>query len=198
MNAALRDELVKMAEEDKRVRAELVADGTSFHGYHPTMRAVHDRNAARLTEIIEQHGWPGRSLVGEDGSWAAWLIVQHAIAHPELQRRGLLLLQEAAARGEVPTAEVALLHDRICFFEGGPQRYGTQYDWTEGGELAPWTIEDEAGVDERRRAVGLPPLAENTRRIRENSARDGDERPHDWQEQQRKFVEWARSVGWRE
>jgi hypothetical protein len=127
-----------------------------------------------------------------------WLIVQHAIAHPQLQRRGLLLLQEAAARGEVPAAEVALLHDRICFFEGRPQRYGTQYDWTENGELAPWQIEDEAGVDERRRAVGLPPLAENTRRIRENAARDGDERPHDWQEQQRKFVEWTRMVGWRE
>jgi hypothetical protein len=136
--------------------------------------------------------------VDEDGSWAAWLIVQHAIAHPDLQRKGLGLLQEAAARGNVPAAEVALLHDRICYFEGRPQRYGTQYDWTEGGELAPWQIEDEAGVDERRRAVSLPPLAENTRRIRENAARDGDERPQDWQQRHRKFVEWARSVGWRE
>jgi hypothetical protein len=198
MNAALRDELVAMAEEDKRVRAELVAGGSPFEGYHPTMQALHDRNAARLAEIIEQHGWPGRSLVGKDGSWAAWLVLQHAIAHPDLQRRGLLLLRKAAAGGEVPAAEVAMLHDRICFFEGRPQRYGTQYDWTEGGELVPWTIEDEAGVDARRRAVGLPPLAENTRRIRENAARDGDERPHDWQERQRKFMEWARSVGWRE
>jgi hypothetical protein len=198
MNAALRDELLAMAEEDRRVRAEVVAGGSPFEGYHPTMQAVHYRNAARLTEIIDQHGWPGRSLVGADGSWAAWLIVQHAIAHPDLQRRGLRLLQEAAARGEVPAAEVALLHDRICFFEGRPQRYGTQYDWTEGGELAPWTVEDEAGVDERRRAVGLPPLAGNTRRIRENAARDGDERPHDRKERHRKFEEWARSVGWRE
>ncbi len=198
MNTALRDELVAMAEEDKRVRAELVASGSSFEGYHPTMQAVHDRNAARLTEIIEQQGWPGRSLAGEDGLWAAWFVLQHAIAHPDLQRRGLLLLQEAAGWGEVPAAEVALLHDRICFFEGRPQRYGTQYDWTEGGELAPWQIEDEAGVDERRRAVGLPPLAENTRRIRENAARDGDKRPSNWTERQRKFGEWAKSVGWRE
>jgi hypothetical protein len=68
MNAALRDELLTMAEEDQRVRAELASDGSLFDGYHPTMKAVHDKNAARLTEIIEQHGWPGRGLVGEGGA----------------------------------------------------------------------------------------------------------------------------------
>lgn len=90
-----------------------------------------------------------------------------------------------------------MLHDRICFFEGRPQRYGTQYDWNESGELAPWLIEDEAGVDERRRALGLPPLADNTRRIREGTARDGEKRPPDWKERQRQFEAWAKSVGWR-
>ncbi len=197
MNVALRDELVGMAEEDQRVRAALVADGSLFDGYHPAMKAVHDKNAARLTEIIERHGWPGRSLVGEEGARAAWLVLQHAIGHPELQRKGLVLLQEAVSRGDVPAVEVAMLHDRICFFEGRPQRYGTQYGWTENGELAPWTIEDEEGVDERRRAVGLPPLAENTRRIREDTARDGEKPPLGWKERQRNFKEWARSVGWR-
>jgi hypothetical protein len=194
----LRDELVAMADEDRRVRAGLAADGSLFDGYHPQMQAVHDRNAVRLAGIIDQHGWPGRSLVGEDGARAAWLVLQHAIGHPDLQRKGLVLLQEAAARGEVPDAEVAMLHDRVCFFEGRPQRYGTQYDWDEGGELSPWAIEDEAGVDERRRAVGLPPLAENTRRIREGTERGGERRPEDRKEWHRRFVEWARSVGWRE
>ena len=91
-----------------------------------------------------------------------------------------------------------MLHDRICFFEGRPQRYGTQYDWTEDGVLAPWVIEDEAAVDERRREIGLPPLAENTRRIREGTAREGEKTPQDWKERRLKFEEWARSVGWRQ
>ena len=197
MNAVLRDELVAMAEEDQRVRAELAADGSLFDGYHATMQAVHDKNAARLTEIIEQHGWPGRGLVGEDGARAAWLVLQHAIAQPDLQRRALVLLQQAAAQGEVPPVEIAMLHDRICFFEGRPQRYGTQYDWNESGELAPWLIEDEAGVDLRRRALGLPPPADNTRRFREGAARDGEKPPPDWKERQRQFEAWAKSVGWR-
>jgi hypothetical protein len=46
-----------------------------------------------------------------------------------------------------------MLHDRICVFEGRPQRYGTQYHLNRAGELAPLPIEDEATVDERRRAV---------------------------------------------
>src|SRR5436305_9398076 len=97
------------------------------------------------------------------------------------------------AQGEVP----ALDEDRIAIFEGRPQRLGTQYDWNEQGELAPWTIEDEAGVDERRREVGLPPLAENTRGIREGTTREGEKPPEDWKERHRQFEEWCRKVGWR-
>lgn len=68
MNTTLRDELVAMAEEDQRVRAELAADRLLFDGYQPRMKAVHDKNAARLTEIIQQHDWPGRGLAGEEGA----------------------------------------------------------------------------------------------------------------------------------
>jgi len=56
-------------------------------GYHPEMEALHRRHNARLRAIIAAHGWPGYSLVGEDGCRAAGSIVQHAILDPELQRR---------------------------------------------------------------------------------------------------------------
>jgi len=197
MNEPLRDELLAMAEEDQRVRAELAADGSLFDGYHPRMRAVHDKHAARLAQIIEQFGWPGHSLVGEDGAHAAWLVLQHAIGRPDLLRRSLGLLREAVARGDVPGVEVAMLEDRIAFFEGRPQKYGTQFDWDEQGELVPWRIADEAGVDERRREVGLPPLAEQTRRTPEDAARGGERPPFDRAERQRQFEAWARVVGWR-
>src|SRR3954468_270010 len=126
---ALHAELLAMADEDRRGRAELAADGSLFDGYHPRMAEVHRRNAAGLIEVIEEHGWPGRSLVGEDGTEAACLVLHHAIGDPPLQRLGLQLLRQAAAVGEVAAAHAALLEDRICFFEGRPQRYGTQFDW---------------------------------------------------------------------
>src|SRR5262245_52910998 len=102
MNQPLRDELVFMEEEDLRVRAELAADGSRFDGYHPLMEEVHRRNAARLREIIDAHGWPGDHLAGENGAKAAWLIAQHAIGEPSFQRRCLELLQAAAEAGDVP------------------------------------------------------------------------------------------------
>ena len=174
MEDVLRNELLAMEAEDRRVRAELVADRSLFDGYHPRMEEVHRRNAARLTEIIDERGWPGRGLVGEDGARAAWFVLQHAIGNPGLQRRGLQLLREAVAAGEAPALQAAYLEDRICFFEGRPQKYGTPYDGDESGELNPHPVEDPAGVDERRRAVGLGPLAENTRRVREEAARSSD------------------------
>lgn len=197
MNEELRQELLAMTAEDGEVRTRLAADGSLFDGYHPEMQAVHDRNAARLAEIIEIHGWPGRSLVGDDGSRAAWLVLQHAIAQPDLQRRCVLLLQEAERRGEVPAVEVAMLEDRICAFEGRPQRYGTQYDWDENGELSPHPLDDVERVDERRRELGLQSIEENIRLMREGAARDGEGPTQDWAARRRRYLEWVRSVGWR-
>ena len=194
---SLREELLAMAAEDQRVRAVLAADGSLFDGYNPRMAGVHSRNAARLAAILDRHGWPSRALVGEDGAAAAWLVLQHAIGHPDLQRRGLVLLREAVARGDVQAVEAAMLEDRIAFFEGRPQRYGTQFGWDEDGELNPLPIEDEATVDERRRSVGLGPLAEDIRRKRAEAARSLERPPRDWAGRQRQFEAWARSVGWR-
>jgi len=64
MDGALADELLAMAAKDLRVREKLARDGSLFEGYDPTMRAVHERNADRLAEVIAAHGWPGPELVG--------------------------------------------------------------------------------------------------------------------------------------
>lgn len=101
------------------------------------MEAVHKRNAGRLKQVIAEHGWPGRSLVGEDGMIAAWFIVQHAISDPPFQRQVLTLLNDALARGEVSPQSLAFLEDRICIFEGRPQIYGTQFEPDDSGMYRP-------------------------------------------------------------
>lgn len=197
IDRALRSELVAMANEDQRIRAQLAAVGSLFQGYHPRMEEVHRRNGVRLLEIIVERGWPGRRVVGEEGSAAAWLVLQHAISMPSLQRRGLEILKVELSCDEVDPAQVAMLEDRICFFEGRKQVYGTQYDWDDHGELSPYPIEDPDHVDERRHAVGLPPLAENTRRIRDEMRENPVAPPQGYAERQRAQRGWARSVGWR-
>lgn len=190
----LRRRLLEMSEEDQRVRSELAATGELFDGYAPRMEEVHRRNAAALEAVIQRHGWPGRSLVGADGAQAAWLVLQHAIGDPALQRRCLPLLREAAARGEAEPAQAAFLEDRISFFERRPQRYGTQFDWDENGRLSPWLIEDPERVDEYRRSVGLEPLAERVRRMAEEA--EGEPAPKDLKKRREEMLSWAKSVGW--
>lgn len=90
------------------------------------MEVVYGRNAERLSAIIESHGLPVASQMGEKAAHAAWVIIQHAISKPEFQRKCLLAMKRARAIGEVPADRVACLEDRICFFEGRKQVYGTQ------------------------------------------------------------------------
>ena len=191
----IRDEVVEMAAEDQRVRAELVAEGTLFQGYHPRMAEVHHRNAARLGNIMDRVGWPGRGLVGSAAANAAWLVLQHAIGDPLVMRCGLALVQ-AAPPGDVDPAQVAMLEDRVRVLSGLPQRYGTQFDWDDDGVMGPRTIEDPDGVEERRRAVGLPPLVEKIRELREGVARAEGVPPQELAERRREIDEWERHVGW--
>src|SRR5881409_419910 len=103
-----------MARGDLTLREDLARDGSLFQGYHPRMEALHQRHATRLAALIDAHGWPGRSRVGEEGARAAWLILQHAIGNPPLMRRGLTLLQGGAtSSGETSP----LLEDRVRTFE---------------------------------------------------------------------------------
>ena len=120
-----------------------------------------------------------------------------AIAQPALQRAALRALQDAAARGEVPPLQPAMLEDRIRTFEGRPQLYGTQFDWDAAGELSPLPIEDLTRVEERRRAVGLGPLVDDLIARRRAAAEGPEQPPTDWAERQRDMEAWLRTVGWR-
>ena len=97
----LRETLLRLASEDAEVRERLAADGSLFDGYNSLMAIVHRRNGDHLADIVDAFGWPGFSLVGEDGADAAWLICKHAIAQPELQRRMLPLRVSPASRSMV-------------------------------------------------------------------------------------------------
>ena len=48
-----------------------------------------------------------------------------------------------------------MLEDRIRFFEGRRQRYGTQLDWDADGSLSPGEVEDPHQLAERREAAAF-------------------------------------------
>ena len=189
--------LVAAARRDLDTRTRLAASGELFNGYHPEMEAVHDENAALLTRVFDDIGWPGRREYGDDGAGAAFLILQHAIGHPDLQRRGLTLLLDAIPEGLANPLDAAYLSDRISIFEGGAQTFGTQFDWDANGQLSPAAVRDPETLDERRASVGLPPMAETLAHMRADAAAEGDTAPADLAERRAAYDAWARKVGWR-
>ena len=191
MDRRIADELIAMAELDGKVADELATSGALYEGYHPRIAAVHEKNASRLQAIIAQVGWPTEHLVGEPAAKAAWLIAQHAISRPEFQRCCLKLLAEAAREHAVPLWQPAMLEDRIRVFEDRPQLYGTQLKVDAQGNMRPHAIEDPESVDERRRAVGLEPLADILARAKPQPL------PADPERFERDYQKWLIDVGWR-
>jgi Family of unknown function (DUF6624) len=195
--STLRKELLEMIYRDETVREQLARTGQLFIGYHPKMAEVHRYNAKRLDEIVAQHGWPDEDVAGKDGAEAAWRIVQHAIDQPDFQRRMFARLLEAASEGRIERWQPAFLEDRIRALEGRPQKYGTQFDWDENGEMSPYPeIEDPSIVDELRASVGLPPLEATIAKHRQSIKRSGEPVPQDIQKRRAEMEAWARSVGW--
>ncbi|HXQ35582.1 MAG TPA: DUF6624 domain-containing protein, partial [Anaerolineales bacterium] len=102
---------------------------------------------------------------GEDGAKAAFLIAQHS---PSLvfQKKCLALLEMAVNQDDGDVKNLAYLTDRVRVAEGRQQIYGTQ--GTEiNGVIVPFPIEDEEHVDERRKAIGLEPIAEHFKGMNE-------------------------------
>lgn len=195
-NEELRQELLAMRENDFRVRSRVIMGASIFAGYHPRMEQEHKRNAARLKEIIAEHGWPGRRLVGEDGMIAAWFIAQHAISDPPFQRQALELMKAAQKKSEVSAQAVAFLEDRIRVCEGRPQIYGTQFEPDERGTYRPSRMIDPGRVNKRRKAAGMETLEERM------TAVNADQQPEnitarEYARYKKNYENWLRKTGWR-
>ncbi|MEM8829691.1 MAG: DUF6624 domain-containing protein [Cyanobacteria bacterium P01_G01_bin.19] len=135
MNSDLAQKLEELKQRDLQKRSQLISENRLYGTYDREMQKVHIENAIALDEIVSKYGWTGISLVGFQGCQTAWLIAQHSICTPDLQRKFLKAMTEAAAKGDVPKRQVAMLTDRIRFNEGRPQIYGTVLDWDKNGVL---------------------------------------------------------------
>src|SRR5205809_6277297 len=75
-NAALCRDLLDLGDRDRIVRRKWLANRDDA-AVIAEVRKVDAENLARVDVIINQFGWPGKSLVGIKGSGAAWTVIQH-------------------------------------------------------------------------------------------------------------------------
>ncbi len=125
-------------------------------------------NTAYMKKVIAEHGLPGYAMVGKDGALAVFLLIQHADKDRPFQNECLALMRAKVADQQFSGTHLAYLTDRVLVGQGKPQIYGTQLVQI-NGVLEPSPIEDRDNVDQRRKEVGLGPLADYIEMVRRNS-----------------------------
>lgn len=160
-DALLKESLELIAAEDQTFRSMLPGIRTRFEAGSKEEQDVQARFKrqdslclAKTLNIIDKHGWLGKSRMGIKGSHALWLVIQHADL--EIQEKYLPLLKKSVQEGESEGWHVAYLEDRILMRRDQNQVYGTQaFLDKKSGHKIIYPIDDVKNVNKRREAVGL-------------------------------------------
>ncbi|MDR3083734.1 MAG: hypothetical protein LBV60_22935 [Streptomyces sp.] len=155
--AALAEELTAMAAADHQSSVHANSDDPAEQ---LVWRRLTARHGDRLSEIMDEYGWPTAEDVGETAARAAWLIAQHADRQLDVQRRALQLMQQAVSAGAASPRDLAFLRDRTLTNGGHKQIYGTQIAGVKHGAPVPWPCEEPERMDELRAEVGIEPFDE--------------------------------------
>ncbi len=141
-------------EERKKLGVKMGLSEAEYSGDLSEMQRVLDSvNMVFIERYFLNHGYPGKSVVGEESSLVAWNVLQH---NPDKIPLYLPLVKKAAAEGEIPKTSAAMMEDRYLMMEGKPQIYGTQgmaYDDARGSFI--WPIENPETVNNRRKEAGF-------------------------------------------
>jgi len=166
LDLELIEEFKIIAETDQTQRREMRPISEKYGWESPQMDSLwkiqsysDSVNTLRITQLIDERGYPGKSLVGTKYQSTAFLVIQHA--DHEVQLKYLDVLKAAADAGEVRWSSIALLIDRVRQGEGKMQIYGSQVSRnSETNEFFFGPIEQPYKVDSIRQSVGLGPLTE--------------------------------------
>lgn len=122
-----------------------------------TMHEKDSINLIQIKQILDKRGWLGPDIIGNQGNLTLFLVIQHADL--ATQEQYLPMLREAVEKGNAQASSLALMEDRVALRKGEKQIYGSQVRRDE--ETGAWYVRpliDPDNVDERRAAVGLPPI----------------------------------------
>ncbi len=166
--SGLRAEIASRVAMDQAVQRELsdrIQAGQPISPAVARQDSVFNANLEWMRLVLAQYGWPGRRLVGDEGSHGAWLLLQHADRDTALQRTAMQLLETAVRDNDASRRDLAYLTDRVRTAEGRLQVYGTQLQYDSRGCASPKPSEEPAQLDARRASVGLEPVSQYVKTV---------------------------------
>lgn len=167
LNTALREELLAMEKTDQEARKKCIS-GTAdeqIQCLEKIDQTIDAPNTKRLEEIFKKYGFPTMKLVSKDGFQAFLLLLQHSTSD-SLREKSLKPIKKAFKRGEISPLDYANFTDRLLLHQGKPQIYGSGFK-TKDGKLVMDKTKDIKNLDKRRRKIGLPPIAEYVKMLKE-------------------------------
>lgn len=152
--------------EDQAARRVYIAsrteDKTGVEFWVRRLAAAHtslidDNSTQYMRKLLDEYDWIDRKRFGKRVSMAAWLLMQHADDHVDLQALALSRMEPYLKNKGVDKGDYAYLWDRVAINSGRKQRYGTQPTWecTAEGKLTLQPMEEPENVNKRRKKMGM-------------------------------------------
>ena len=169
LNIELQSRIYKIYSADQECRAqlrkyqnnELDTSEYSFTDITLNIHKTDSLNYFELREIINEYGFPGFNLVGEDYSNSFWNIIQHQDNNIEFQKEVLEKMKIECERNNASKLYYAYLVDRVKVNSGELQIYGTQMQLNaDSSSYEPKPVIELEKLDERRKEVGLVSISE--------------------------------------
>lgn len=156
-----------MRERDQKARAGCPTGDpdAQLRCYAEIAESVDKPNTQRLEEIVRNVGVPSAKMVGVDGVQAFYLLLQHSQS-VELKKKSLKGIKKAFESRVLSAMDYANFTDRLLVNLGEPQVYGSNFEFKDG-KLVMSRTKDVRNLDRRRHALGLPPIAEYARELKE-------------------------------
>jgi hypothetical protein len=149
MNHFYFEQIKEIFEVDQDVRLKS-KPGKELPNY--LVYAIDIANNYKLHRLIDQYGYPTKENIGEEGMRYFNLSILH-------QCNDLKLQEDALENIDLELPDKAALIDRIKYYKGEKQVYGTMLNAD---------IEDKENVDTRRKEMGLNSLEEYLQEAKKN------------------------------
>ncbi|MDQ4123877.1 MAG: VWA domain-containing protein [Acidobacteriota bacterium] len=163
LNKKLQQELLDIREDTALLYEDLsrlVSDSKSLEERLKRQQAA---NTLRLCQILKEHGWTSKALVGADASGVVPLIFTDSPSL-EFQQQLAPVMQAAFEAGEISKSNYARILDQLRVRTGKKQIFGTLVGISKD-LLFLYPVENEAKLAELRREYELPPLADQVRSL---------------------------------
>jgi hypothetical protein len=167
-------ELAKREESNIKVRLEYrelikdPADAKKKEAKFEEMEKIDADDTTYLIKLVKDVGWIDEKRFGDKANYSAYLIVMHT-KDLSLMRSAIPQIEKEVKAKRFDPELFAGLHDRYRLIVAEPERYGMHVNVTEKGTLIVGPLEDRKKVDEFRKEIGLPPLAEYLKRYKEEN-----------------------------